>query len=177
MGPSLDPYGEQTKTIEGDTKLDAHGFANLACESPFKDNPAIGRANVSWRAEVTSVDGQTIVGGEMAAIFSDPTRLGVKATERLGKDGGVNVSIDAVDKEDAKVADVPVHVDLYYVTTKTTKEQIAPFVFRYRTPISLQVASQETKTPAVFLFPASKTGRTSLGQRDGQENSTRQPKL
>ena len=84
VGPSLDPSSEQTKTIEGDTKLDAHGFAKLACESPFKENPAIGRASVSWRVEVTSLDGQTIVGGEMAAIFSDPTRLGINATERLG---------------------------------------------------------------------------------------------
>src|SRR5207244_4223025 len=96
----------------------------------------------------------------MAGIFSDPTRLGIKATERLRKDGGVNVSVDAVDKEDAKVAGVPVHVDLYYVTTKTTKEQIAPYVFRYRnTDQFAKVASQEAKTPAEFLFPASKTGR------------------
>src|SRR5439155_1063215 len=49
---------------------------------------------------------------------------------------------------------------LYYVTTKTTKEQIAPFVSRYRnTDQFAKVASQETKTPAEFLFPASKTGR------------------
>jgi uncharacterized protein YfaS (alpha-2-macroglobulin family) len=160
VGPRLDPYSEQTKTIEGDTKLDAHGFANLVCESPFKDDPAIGRANVSWRAEVTSVDGQTIVGGEMAAIFSNSTRLGIKATERPGKDGGVNISVDAVDEEDAKIAGVPVRVDLFHVTTKTTKEQIAPFVFRYRnTDQFAKVASQETKTPAEFLFPADKTGR------------------
>src|SRR5207249_309223 len=160
IGPRLDPQTEETKTIEGDAKLDEHGFASLSCESPFKDNPAIGRANVAWRAEVTSLDGQTIVGGEMAAIFSNSTRLGIKATERLGKDGGVNVSIDAVDKEDAKIAGVPVHVDLYHVTTKTTKEQIAPFVFRYRnTDQFAKVASQETKTPAEFLFPANKTGR------------------
>jgi alpha-2-macroglobulin len=159
-GPSLDPYSEQTKTIEGDTKLDAHGFANLVCESPFKDNPAIGRANVSWRAEVTSVDGQTIVGGEMATIFPNPTRLGIKASEQPGKDGGVNVSIDAVDEEDAKIAGVPVRVDLFHVTTKTTKEQIAPFVFRYRnTDQFAKVASQEVKTLAEFLFPAGKTGR------------------
>jgi len=160
VGPSLDPYSEQTKTIEGDTKLDAHGFANLVCESPFKDDPAIGRANVSWRAEVTSVDGQTIVGGEMAAIFSNSTRLGIKATERPGKDGGVNVSVDAVDEENAKIAGVPVRVDLFHMTTKTTKEQIAPFVFRYRnTDQFAKVASQEAKTPAEFLFPADKTGR------------------
>jgi uncharacterized protein YfaS (alpha-2-macroglobulin family) len=160
VGRSLDPYNEQIKTIEGDAKLDANGFANLVCESPFKDDAAIGRANVSWRAEVTSVDGQTIVGGEMAAIFSNSTRLGIKATERPGKDGGVNVSIDAVDKENAKIAGVPVHVDLFHVTTKTTKEQIAPFVFRYRnTDQFAKVASQDAKTPAEFIFPAGKTGR------------------
>ncbi|PYJ40365.1 MAG: hypothetical protein DME81_01095, partial [Verrucomicrobia bacterium] len=62
IGPRLDPQTEETKTIEGDAKLDEHGFATLSCESPFKDNAAIGRANVSWRAEVTSLDGQTIVG-------------------------------------------------------------------------------------------------------------------
>ncbi len=160
VGPSLDPSNEQIKTIEGDMKLDEHGFATLGCESPFKDDAAIGRANVTWRAEITSVDGQTIVGGEMAAIFANSTRLGIKATERQGKDGGINVSIDAVDKENAKVPGVPVHVDLYHVTTKTTKEQIAPFVFRYRnTDQFAKVASQEAKTPAEFLFPASKTGR------------------
>jgi uncharacterized protein YfaS (alpha-2-macroglobulin family) len=160
VGPSLDPSSEQTKTIEGDTKLDAHGFANLACESPFKENPGIGRGNVSWRVEVTSLDGQTIVGGEMAAIFSNSTRLGIKATERPGKDGGVNVSVDAVDEEDAKIGGMPVRVDLFHVTTKTTKEQIAPFVFRYRnTDVFAKVASQDLKTPAEFLFPATKTGR------------------
>ena len=113
VGPSLDPYSEQTKTIEGDTKLDAQGFANLVCESLFKDDPAIGRANVPWRAEVTSVDGQTIVGGEMASIFSNPTRLGIKASEQPGKDGGIKVSIDALNEEDAKIADVLVRVDLF----------------------------------------------------------------
>ncbi|HZA38935.1 MAG TPA: MG2 domain-containing protein, partial [Candidatus Baltobacteraceae bacterium] len=160
VGPSLDPYSEETKTIEGDAKLDARGFADLVCESPFKENPAIGRANVSWRAEITSLDGQTIVGGEMASIFSNSTRLGIRATERPGKDGGVNVNLDAVDKEDAKIAGVPVRVDLFHVTTKTTREQIAPFVFRYRnTDQFAKVASQETKTPAEFLFPADKTGR------------------
>jgi uncharacterized protein YfaS (alpha-2-macroglobulin family) len=160
VGPSLNPDSVETKTIEGDAKLDARGFANLVCESPFKENPAIAHANVSWRAEVTSLDGQTIVGGEMASIFSEATRLGIKATERPGKDGGVNINLDAIDKENAKIAGVPVHVDLFHVTTKTTKEQLAPFVFRYRnTDQFAKVASQEVKTPAEFLFPASETGR------------------
>jgi hypothetical protein len=59
VGPRLDPEGEQTKPIEGDAKLDGRGFASLECESPFAANAAIGRCTVSWRAEVTSVEGQT----------------------------------------------------------------------------------------------------------------------
>src|SRR5439155_19396418 len=105
----------------------------------------------------------------MAAILPNSTRLGIKATEQQGKDGGINASIDAVNKENAKIAGVPVRVDLFHVTTKTTKEQIASFVFRYRnTDQFAKVASQETKTPAEFLFAASKTGRyvVSVGATD-----------
>ncbi len=160
IGPRLDPQSEETKTIEGDAKLDEHGFATLSCESPFKDNAAIGRANVSWRAEVTSLDGQTIVGGDMSPLFSAETRLGVRASERSGKPGGVEVSVDAIDKDDAKVEGVAVHADLFHVTTKVAKEQIAPFVYRYRnTDQFAKVASQEVKTPAAFVFPAVETGR------------------
>ena len=160
IGPRLDPQSEETKTIEGDAKLDEHGFANFACESPFKDNAAISRANVSWRAEVTSLDGQTIVGGDMAALFSAETRLGIRANEKPGKPSGVDVSIDAIDKDDAKVEGVAVHVDLFHVTTKVAKEQLAPFVYRYRnTDQFAKVASQEMKTPAAFVFPAMETGR------------------
>jgi alpha-2-macroglobulin len=160
LGPSLDPTAEDTKTIEGDAKLDAHGFIDLACESPFKDNAAIGRTNVSWRAEITSLDGQTIVGGDMAALFSSENRLGVRASEKPGKPGGVEVSIDAIDEEDAKVEGLAVHVDLFHVTTKVAKEQLAPFVYRYRnTDQFAKVASQEVKTPAAFVFPATETGR------------------
>ena len=160
IGPRLDPQTEETKTIEGDAKLDEHGFATLSCESPFKDNAAIGRANVSWRAEVTSLDGQTIVGGDMAPLFSAETRLGVRANEKSGKPGGVEVSVDAIDKDDAKVEGVAVHVDLFHVTTKVAKEQLAPFVYRYRnTDQFAKVASQEMKTPAAFVFPAMETGR------------------
>jgi alpha-2-macroglobulin len=160
VGPRLDPQSEETKTIEGDAKLDGNGFANFACESPFKDNAAISRTNVSWRAEVTSIDGQTIVGGDMAPIFSAPARLGVRATEKPGKPGGVEVSIDAVDKDNKKVPGIAVHVDLFHVTTKTVKEQLAPFIYRYRnTDQFAKVSSQEVKTSAEFVLPATETGR------------------
>ena len=79
VGPRLDPYSEEIKTIEGDTQLDAHGFATLACESPFKDNPAIGRASVVWRADVTSIDGQTLTLAVTWRRSSRPKRVSASA--------------------------------------------------------------------------------------------------
>ncbi len=160
VGPRLDVDSEELKTIEGDTKLDAHGLATLTCESPFKDSPAVGRASVIWRVDVTSVDGQTLTGGDMATLFSSETRLGVRANEQTTEPAGVKVEIDALDPEDQKVNGVVVQADLFHVTTKTVKEQIAPFVYRYRnTDQFTKVASQESKTPADLIFPTTETGR------------------
>ena len=160
VGPRLDADTEEMKTIEGDAQLDAHGFATLACESPFKDNPAVGRVHVVWRADVTSIDGQTLTGGEMATLFPAETRLGVRCEEQVIEPPGIKVEVDALDPQDQKLNGVPVRADLFHVTTKTVKEQIAPFVYRYRnTDQFAKVASQESKTPAELIFPTSETGR------------------
>jgi uncharacterized protein YfaS (alpha-2-macroglobulin family) len=160
VGARLDVDSEELKTVEGDTKLDAHGMATLACESPFKDNPAVGRASVIWRVDVTSVDGQTLTGGEIATLFYSETRLGVRASEQTGEPAGVKVEIDALDPKDQKLSGVLVEADLFHVTTKTVKEQIAPFVYRYRnTDQFTKVASQQSKTPADLVFPTTETGR------------------
>src|SRR6266702_4720801 len=160
VGPRFDVDSEDIKTIEGDTQLDAHGFATLACESPFKDNPAVGRTNITWRADVTSIDGQTLSGGDTATLFPTETRLGVRAEEQTTEPAGVKVEIDALDTQDQKVDGVALRADLFHVTTKTVKEQIAPFVYRYRnTDEFAKVASQESKTPAELVFPTSETGR------------------
>ena len=166
VGPRLDVDSEDIKTIEGDTKLDAHGFATIACESPFKDNPAVGRTNIIWRADVTSIDGQTLSGGDTATLFATETRLGVRAEEQTTEpagasaQAGIKVDIDALDPDDEKQDGVLVRADLFHVTTKTVKEQIAPFVYRYRnTDQFAKVASQESKTPAELVFPTTETGR------------------
>ena len=160
VGPRLDPDVEQIKSIEGDSKLDERGFASLECESPFMENAAIGRCTVSWRTEVTSVDGQTITGGALAGTFSAGARLGVAASEHVGPNSGVNVKIEALDPDDRKVSDIAVHADLFHVVTKTAKEQVGPFVYRYRnTDLFTKVASQEAKTPGQLLFPVAETGR------------------
>jgi uncharacterized protein YfaS (alpha-2-macroglobulin family) len=160
LGPRLDPDSEETKTIEGDAKLDAHGFATLACESPFKDNAAVDRVSLVWRADVTSVDGQTLTGGDMSNFYQAATRLGVHSVEQSTEPAGVKVTIDAVDSEDNAVKDVVVHADLFHVTTKSVKEQVAPFIYRYRnTDQFAKVASQDSKTPAELVFPTTETGR------------------
>jgi uncharacterized protein YfaS (alpha-2-macroglobulin family) len=160
VGPRLDPDVEQTKSIEGDTKLDERGFASLACESPFIENPAIARCTVSWRADVTSVDGQTITGGALAGTFSARARLGVAASEQAGSNSGVNVKIEALDPDDKQVSNLAVHADLFHVAAKTAKEQVGPFVYRYRnTELFTKVASKESKTPGELVFPVAETGR------------------
>ena len=163
LGPYIDMLTAETKTVEGDAKLDEHGTARLTCESPFKDNAAIAKVHVFWRADVTSLDGQTITGGEGAYIFPNETRLGIATTEKQGENGGINVNIDAVDPANKKVDGVVVDVDLFHVITKVAKEQIAPFVFRYRNVDELaKVESKEVKTPAEFVFPAIETGRYAI---------------
>ena len=59
-----------------------------------------------------------------------------------------------------KSAALLVHADLYHVTTKTVKEQLAPFVYRYRnTDQFTKVASKEANTPADLIFPTDGDGR------------------
>lgn len=160
VGPPFDVNSEDIKTIEGDTQLDRHGFATIACESPFKDNPAVSRMSIIWRADVTSIDGQTLSGGETATLFATETRLGVRAEEQVTQPAGIKVAIDALNPEDEQQDGVFVRADLFHVTTKTVKEQLAPFVYRYRnTDQFAKVASQESKTPAELIFPTTETGR------------------
>ena len=121
VGPRFDVDSEDIKTIEGDTQLDAHGFATIACESPFKDNPAVSRMNISWRADVTSIDGQTLTGGDTATLFATETRLGVRAEEQTTEPAGVKVQIDALNPEDEKEDGILVRADLFHVTTKQSK--------------------------------------------------------
>ncbi|MFL6584588.1 MAG: alpha-2-macroglobulin family protein [Chthoniobacterales bacterium] len=159
IGPRLDAETEQIKSVEGDTQLDGHGLAELNCESPFKDDPAVGRTTVIWKADLTSADGQSLTGGSLQELYPAEVRLGVKASE-AATESGAKISIDAVNAENEPLSGVPVRVDLFHVQTKTAKEQIAPFVYRYRnTDQFTKVGSQEAKTPGELTFKTSDTGR------------------
>ena len=160
VGPRLDPDAVPTKTIEGDAKLDEHGRASLECESPFENNLAVGLCDVSWRAEVTSMDGQTLIGGVSASISSARARLAVHATEEASSSKAVQVQIQAFDLDNRPVTDIALESNLFFVVTKTVKEQVAPFVFRYRnTDRFTKIASQELKGPGTIHFDVPQTGR------------------
>jgi uncharacterized protein YfaS (alpha-2-macroglobulin family) len=159
IGPRLEPDSEQIKSIEGDTQLDGRGQVSLECESPFKENAAIGHASVTWRADVISVDGQTITGGTLSEVFSARAHLAVRASEGNGPNRAVHVKAEARDFDDQSVGDIPVHVDIYHVVSKTVKEQVATFVYRYRnTDQYTKIASQDAKTPNELIFPVQDTG-------------------
>jgi alpha-2-macroglobulin len=160
VGPRLDPDAVPTKIIEGDTKLDEHGRVSLACASPFENNLAVGLCDVSWRAEVTSIDGQTITGGASGSLASARGRLAVQATEDASARKAVQVQIQAFDQENKPVSDIAVKSDLYFVVTKTVKEQVAPFVYRYRnTDRFTQISSQVLKGSGIIRFDVQQTGR------------------
>ena len=153
VGPRLDPDAVPTKTMEGDIKLDEHGRPSLECPSPFESNPAIGLCDVSWRVEVTSIDGQTLVGGASASLSSARGLLAVQATEEAGSSKGVQAQIQVFDQNDHSVPDIAVQADLYFVVTKTVKEQVAPFVFRYRNSDRFtKIASQQSKDGGTIHF-------------------------
>ena len=133
IGPRLDPDVEQTKSIEGDSKLDERGFASLECESPFMEN-ASNRTMHQFRGAPRSrpSTARQLPAEPLAGTFPPGARLGVAASEHIGTNSGVNVKIEALDPDDRKVNDIAVHADLYHVATKTAKEQVGPFVYRYR---------------------------------------------
>jgi len=161
VGPALDPNNELSQTIEGDTKLDDHGQATLACDSPFAANAAVGLSHVLWHADITSIDGQTLAGGADQTFSSSPVILGVDAEEKMTVPRGITVELEAVDPDNNPVTDpVKVTADLYHLTTKTVKEQVAPLVFRYHNNDEYsKVDSRDATAPGSLVFSATDTGR------------------
>jgi uncharacterized protein YfaS (alpha-2-macroglobulin family) len=160
VGPRLDPDNLPTKTIEGDTQLDEHGQALLECEAPFADNLAVGLCDVFWRAEITSVDGQTLVGGASASLSSAAVRLAVQTTEEASAAKSVQVQIKAFNLQNQAIANLPLQSELFFVVAKTVKEQVAPFIYRYlNTDQFTKIASQELNGSGTIHFDAPQTGR------------------
>ena len=168
--PAREP--EEMKSVEGDTTLDAGGTALIKCDSPFTDGATRGRCDVTWRADITSIDGQTLTGGTSATLQYIPALPGIRANEQLTPQG-VKVDVDAVDVDDKPAPGLQLQVDLYHVTTKTAKEKIAPFIYRYRnTTTYTNVGTQTVAAPGSLVFPVKDTGDyTAVATAKNQENT------
>ena len=133
----VDLYSEQRRTpafeaeMTGETQLDGKGRATLTCPAPFKDPGLRAACNVSWRVDVTGPDGQTITGGAEEKVVMNDVTLGVKADSTTGtKD--IAFDLQALARATGDPASGDVQANLFLVQTKSVKERLAPFVYRYR---------------------------------------------
>ncbi len=137
--PSAD---DNAPEIKGEAKLDANGSAIVRVEPPA--NLPGARYDAQWTIAVTSADGQSVspTDSEIKSIVMlQPALLGIKAeTAPVGQPRGVKVETTFLNKSDepaeGDVGKAGAAVEVFRVTTKTAKERVAPFVFRYRnTPV------------------------------------------
>jgi uncharacterized protein YfaS (alpha-2-macroglobulin family) len=151
---------EEMKQVEGDSTLDANGTAVIKCDSPFTDGVMRGRCEVTWKVDVTSIDGQTLTGGVASTPQFVPSLPGIRADEQFTPGRSVKVDVDAVDADNKPATGLQLRVELYHVTTKTAKEKIAPFVYRYRnTTTYTRVDTQSATAPGSLTFPVKETGK------------------
>lgn len=133
----IDLYSENVKAPvfdvvkEGETALDGQGRATLSCAAPFPDPGNRAHANVIWQVDVTGPDGQTITDGAMEAVTMNDTTLGVKVVDE-NKPGPIHFELRAVPRVAGAPLPPTVRASLFLVRAKSVKEQIAPFVYRYR---------------------------------------------
>lgn len=133
----VDLYSEHRRTpafemeVSGETALDAKGRATLTSATPFKDPGLRANSQVMWRVDVTGPDGQTISGGADQKIAMNDVTLGVKADSDTGRTD-IAFDVRALARDASLPPPAQVQADLYLVQTKTVKERLAPFVYRYR---------------------------------------------
>ncbi|HEY2343070.1 MAG TPA: MG2 domain-containing protein, partial [Chthoniobacteraceae bacterium] len=119
---------DEEKTVEGDAVLDANGTAVLRCDPPFADGKKRGRCSVEWTVDVTSAEAQTLTAGLTATAQAAPAWAGIRASAKSGVERTITVESQAVDLDDKPVKGTPIRFDIFYVSTKTVKEKIAPFL-------------------------------------------------
>jgi uncharacterized protein YfaS (alpha-2-macroglobulin family) len=133
----VDLYSRDHKTpafemeVTGETALDVRGRALLTCAAPFKDPGLRAKCSVSWKVDVTGPDGQTITGGASDTVVMNDVTLGVRADTDTG---AKNIAFDLVAEPRVKGQPAPAEMqaDLYLVQTKSVKERLGPFIYRYR---------------------------------------------
>jgi uncharacterized protein YfaS (alpha-2-macroglobulin family) len=161
----VDMYSQSVKppvfdaVAEGTSELDGNGQATLTCPPPFPDPGNRAKTTVLWQVDVTGPDGQTLTGGATDWVVMNEIVLGVKAIEDPPQ-GTVRFEISSVPGFGNRPLPKKIPAVLYIVKAKSVKEQIAPFVYRYRNfDEFIRVAAMDAPANGTLDFPAKEPGR------------------
>jgi len=148
--------------ISGESKLGENGEAEIVSGAPFRDGLGRSRCKVQWTFDVLSPDGQTLSEKAEQEVQLRPLVSAMRAGERYGAARGIAVEWGMFGADDRLQAGAAARLELYAVSTKTAKEQVAPFVFRYRNwPVYEKVAEREVRSGDAVsedLFPVDRAG-------------------
>ena len=162
----VDLYSENVKapvydiTKEGETVLDGKGLATITCAAPFPDPGNRATASVIWQVDVTGPDGQTITGGASDEVTMNESTLGMKVVDEKNRPGPLHFELRAIPRVVGRPVPQNVHAVLYFVGAKSVKEQIAPFIYRYRNFNAFtKVAERDTASNGIVDFDPKDPGR------------------
>lgn len=161
----VDLYSQLVKEVvyetvlEGETSLNGNGEVTLTSAQPFPDPGNRADAIVIWQVDVTGPDGQTITGGVTDEVKMNDVTLGVKAVEER-PENSVRFDLRAVPRIEGAPIPAKVPVVLSIVKAKSVKEQIAPFVYRYRNfDDFIRVAAKDVPSTGTVDFQVKEPGR------------------
>ncbi|MEO6845703.1 MAG: alpha-2-macroglobulin family protein [Chthoniobacterales bacterium] len=144
---------------EGETILDDKGSVTLTCKPPFKDPGNRAHCTVLWEANITGPDGQTITGGISQNITMNDITLGVKADHHSGKKD-IAFDIQAIPFTPTTAVPEKVRAELFLVRTKSVKERIAPFIYRFRnTDEFISIEKKDIPANGHLVFSPKEPGR------------------
>ncbi|MBE2205801.1 MAG: hypothetical protein IAE94_15825, partial [Chthoniobacterales bacterium] len=144
---------------EGESTLDGNGGVSLTSPPPFPDPGNRAHATVFWQVDVTGPDGQTITGGTTDEVVMNAMTLGVKAIEER-PENSVRFELRAIPRVEAAPLPARIPVVLSLVKAKSVKEQIAPFVYRYRNfDDHIRVAEKDVPPTGTVDFSVKEPGR------------------
>ena len=146
-------------TSEGEATLNSSGQTTIISKQPFPDSSNRAKATVVWQVDVTGPDGQTITGGAVDNVTMNDVTLAIRPIDQR-PDATLRFELRTV----PRIKDAPVPgqapVTLFLVKTKSVKEQIAPFVYRYRNVDEFsQVTKKSVPSNGFIDFPAPEPGR------------------
>ena len=161
----VDVFSEHVKppvydaVAEGETALNGDGLATLSSLPPFPDPGNRATATVLWQVDITGPDGQTITGGASDTVTMNALTLGVRESGPP-PEGMLRFDLRTLPRNEGDPIPASVPATLFLVKTKTVKEQIAPFVYRYRNFDEFtRIASLSAPANGPVEFPAKDPGR------------------